>query len=331
MPLVSVILNSYNQSKYLPEAVESVLGQTYTDFELIAIDNGSTDDSQDVFRRYESHPKVRLFLHNENTAITRRFNQGIAAARGDFIAFLYSDDYFLPNKLERQVACFAGLSPDYGVVYGPAMGHNDVSGRKWTNRSIGASGNILADMLLRAERGHIDMTSPLTRKQCLERYPFYEDIFAEGEGIYFRLAMTYKFFYLDEPLCVNRDHMNNAGKAIKRNAEMTMRMLERLEAHPDLPPDHRRSVRRFRAKLYRNYGWQTIRVGGDAQWARASFLNAVRSGCSDALHVKVFAGLGLSLLPRSLRARLNSVGDAISKPLGNSVYVEDFGGSIDRA
>jgi glycosyltransferase involved in cell wall biosynthesis len=328
MPVVSVILNSYNQGHYLAEAVESVLAQTLEDIELIVLDNGSTDDSPRLLKPYEGHPKVRLILHEENSSVTRRFNEGVALARGEFVSFLYSDDFYLPTKLERQVARFAELPSDYGVVYGPALGFNVTTGKTWTRGSIGVSGMILREMFRRYEQGPLDMITPLSRRSGLLKYPFFDDIFAEGESIYFRLAMSYRFSYLDEPLAVIRDHTMNAGKAVKRNTEIAFRSLERLEAHPDFPPELRGDLIRYKATVLRNHGWQTVRVGGDCAWARSCFADALRTDWRQALHPRLFAGLGLSFLPASLLGRLNGLGNAVRRLPNNSVHVEDFGGSI---
>src|SRR5881392_2337340 len=96
MPLVSTVLLSYNQGEFVRDAVESVLAQTFTDHELIIVENGSTDGSQDILRQYAGRPNVRLLLHERNEPITQRLNQGIAAAQGKYIALLFSDDYFVP-------------------------------------------------------------------------------------------------------------------------------------------------------------------------------------------------------------------------------------------
>src|SRR5207253_7596349 len=112
-PRVSVILNCYNQGEYVAEAVDSVLNQTFRDFELLIVDNGSKDSTPQLLQKYSSDPRVRLFLHKENIAISRRFNEAMDATRGEFISFLYSDDYYLPHKLERQLAVFGPLGPEY--------------------------------------------------------------------------------------------------------------------------------------------------------------------------------------------------------------------------
>lgn len=147
LPRVSVILNCYNQGKYVSEAVESVLGQTYPAFELLAMDNGSTDETPEILKRYAGHRKVRLFLNRDNVSITCRFNQAVSQAKGEFISFLYSDDYYLPTKLERQVECFNRLGPDYGVVYSPGFGLNSLTGATWQYGSIGLSGDIFRLMM----------------------------------------------------------------------------------------------------------------------------------------------------------------------------------------
>src|SRR5436309_2177646 len=101
MPVATVVLLSRNYEPYVAEAIESALGQTVSDIELLIIDNGSTDGSPDVIRRYESDPRVRTFMYEENAPVTRRLNEGTAAATSEFLSFLYSDDVFLPDKLAR--------------------------------------------------------------------------------------------------------------------------------------------------------------------------------------------------------------------------------------
>jgi len=225
---------------------------------------------------------------------------------------------------------FDRLGADYGVVYGPASGLNDVTGERWTHGSIGASGHILRELFLEHERGQIDMVSPMTRRVCFSRYPFDESIFAEGEAIFYRIAMTYKFQYLDEPLAVLRDHRANAGKAIRRNADMTMTWIDRIATHPDFPGGYEPLVRSYRAKVLRNYGWQAVRTGGDVAWARACFQRSVRVGWQQAVHPRLFAGVLLSFAPQGLRRHVNRLADTALRHRHNSVQVADFGGSADK-
>src|SRR5882724_7873435 len=172
-PRISVILNCYNQDEYVAEAVESVLNQTFRDFELLIVDNGSKDDTPTILQKYASDPRVRLFLHKENIAISRRFNEAMDAARGEFVSFLYSDDYYLPHKLERQVALFECIGPEYGVVYGPSIVKNEVTGEQWTARSMAASGFIFQNLCLQLDKGPPNMVAPMTRRECFIQNRFY--------------------------------------------------------------------------------------------------------------------------------------------------------------
>lgn len=100
-PLISVIINNYNYGRYLGEAIESALAQTYSHKEIIVVDDGSTDESREVLRRYEG--RVQLIL-KENGGQASAFHAGFAAARGEAICFLDSDDYWSPTLLERVAA-----------------------------------------------------------------------------------------------------------------------------------------------------------------------------------------------------------------------------------
>ena len=100
MPKVSVIIPTYNRSKYVTKAIDSVLGQTYKDYEIIVVDDGSTDNTKEVLKPYTDRIK---YLYQENTGVSAARNAGIRAAGGQWIAFLDSDDEWLPEKLSIQM------------------------------------------------------------------------------------------------------------------------------------------------------------------------------------------------------------------------------------
>lgn len=326
-PAVSVILNSYNQQAYLRQAIKSVLAQTYGDFELIAIDNGSTDASASILEEYESDPRIRLLLHSDNRPITSRFNEGVAACSGDFVSFLYSDDIYLPNKIERQLARFKSLDDSWGVVYGPPLGYNQLTGRSWQYGSITESGYVFESLLKRASRvGEIDMVNPLTRRACLLDHPFHEDIFAEGEAIFLRIALTHRFGFLAEPLVVLRDHGANAGKALCRNCEMNLLILERLRADCHLKSEQQSIIDAYEPFLLRTYGWAGARTETDPAWARQCLRRAIALSPLSALHPKVPIAYCLTLLPGTLRRWINDLGHLLKNNSGNPVAVADYNG-----
>jgi glycosyltransferase involved in cell wall biosynthesis len=144
MPKVSVLMPTYNAASFLNESIPSVLTQTYTDFELIIVDNCSTDNSPEVIAKYLSDKRVKYHVNERNIGPVRNFNKCLALAEGDFIKFLCADDKFTPQLLEKFVSVMEeypnvllvgcaihefGLvsktlkPPFYGVVNGKKMIH----------------------------------------------------------------------------------------------------------------------------------------------------------------------------------------------------------------
>jgi len=115
MPLVSVIIPSYNHEKYVSEAIQSVLDQTYQDFEIIITDDGSTDNTVKKIQKFNDH-RIKLFVFKKNQGACVAANNCIRRSRGEYIAMLSSDDVFLPGKLEKQVE-FLDMNPDCMAVF----------------------------------------------------------------------------------------------------------------------------------------------------------------------------------------------------------------------
>lgn len=103
-PLVSVLMSCFNAADWLVESVESVLGQTFTDFEFVIIDDGSTDNSLDILQRYALKDDRIILVPKKNTGLADSLNVGLRCARGDWIARMDADDICEPNRLEKQVA-----------------------------------------------------------------------------------------------------------------------------------------------------------------------------------------------------------------------------------
>lgn len=111
---VSVILPVYNQEKYVAESIESVLAQTFPDFEIIVINDGSNDDSQGVIEKYQG--KIRIF-RQENRGLATTLNRGLAEATGEYIAFIDGDDLWSKDKLEIQTGILDN-NPDIDMTFG---------------------------------------------------------------------------------------------------------------------------------------------------------------------------------------------------------------------
>ncbi|WP_458189240.1 glycosyltransferase family 2 protein [Haladaptatus sp. NG-WS-4] len=115
-PAVSVVIPTYNREDTLGDAIDSVLGQTYTDFELIIVDDGSTDNTENAVKGYND-PRLRYVVHEQNMGVSEARNSGIRASNGDYIAFLDSDDRWRPNKLQRQIAALEQKSEEWIAAY----------------------------------------------------------------------------------------------------------------------------------------------------------------------------------------------------------------------
>jgi len=316
-PKVSVVLCGYNQGEFLRAAVDSVLGQTFTDFELIAVDNGSTDNSAAILRTYELDPRVRLTLHPKNESVNRRFNQAVAEARGEYVSFLLADDFYLPEKLRRLLDCIQALPSDFAVVYGPSYRLNALTNERWVSKSLKESGSVLEKMLLDYFRqGPISFIAPLIKRDVLTRIPFYDDLFFEGEAYFFRLAMHCKFQYLDEPLVVMRDHPKNMGKAIKLNSAILQIVIHRLESDPAFPKEFAGAINAFWGRHMLNCAWQGVRVAEDGDWAIECVRTAIYRRTGYILHPKILSALLLAMLPKALLHAINAMADRISASKG---------------
>jgi glycosyltransferase involved in cell wall biosynthesis len=119
-PLVSVVMNCYNSAKYLREAIDSVLAQSYQNWEIIFWDNQSTDESAEIFSSYVDI-RLRYFLAPEFTELGQARNLAIAHASGEWLGFLDCDDIWLSDKLENQVDIIIHEGPELGLVYGQCL------------------------------------------------------------------------------------------------------------------------------------------------------------------------------------------------------------------
>jgi glycosyltransferase involved in cell wall biosynthesis len=113
-PLVSVIIPVYNNEKYLGEAIESVLGQTYRSFELIVVNDGSTDNSAAIAKSYASQLR---YYYQDNSGVGAALNRGVELSRGNFLSFLDADDIWKKDKLMHQIETFDN-NPDVDMIFG---------------------------------------------------------------------------------------------------------------------------------------------------------------------------------------------------------------------
>ena len=146
MPTVSVIIPTYNRADYLIEAVESVFSQTFDDYEIIIVDDGSTDNTRECLEPLIAENKVRYFYQDDRSKSAAR-NMGIKLASGKYIAFLDSDDIFLPTKLEKQVL-FLDQNTEVGFVHSWFSKFDDAGNHLGTRDTSKYTGWVYPEILL---------------------------------------------------------------------------------------------------------------------------------------------------------------------------------------
>jgi len=206
-PLVSVIINCYNGEKYLAEAIDSVLAQTYGNWEIIFWDNQSTDHSARIARSY-SDSRVRYFYAPTHTGLYEARNYAVGKARGEFLAFLDVDDWWLPDKLTRQIGLFA--DPQVGLVCANYWMESQRKRKRWLalRRPIPA-GWALGELL---RSYFIGLLTLVVRRSALDSldYPFDARFPLGGDrDLAIRLSVTWKLGSVQEPLAVYRLHGDN--------------------------------------------------------------------------------------------------------------------------
>lgn len=259
-PLVTIITPSYNHVNFIEKTIESVSCQTYPNIEYYIIDDGSTDGSHDKLKELsEKYTQYIFEIYKENKGHIR-LTETINKAQGEYISILSSDDWYMPQKISQQINKFKSLDNNYGVVYSGGLRYfqkEKIYKAPRTNKMM-KRGFILKDLLLKPF--FILPISPLVKKECFTKYTFSNKYKAEGEAIYFKIAMTYKFDYVDEDLVVMRDHENNTGKEIIKMFHDNIIMRNELFAHPEFPKDLKKLKNRVLSRIYYLKGWEQIRI-----------------------------------------------------------------------
>jgi len=226
MARISVVIPSYNHEKFIAEAIQSVLDQTYQNFEIIIVDDGSTDGSIEQIRTF-SDPRIKLILHKKNRGAAVAMRTALERAKGEYIAVLSSDDMFLPDKLEKQVK-FLDENPQYGAVFSyveiidehgyPFTNQNHYYYKKfeqqnrdryqWLNHFF-YHGNALCH------------PSVLIRKSCYDKIGLYDERFAQLPDFDFwiRFCLKYELYIIPEKLVKFRIRSDekNASAGTKQN------------------------------------------------------------------------------------------------------------------
>lgn len=265
---VTVVIPSYNRNKYIKDAIDSVVSQKYQPFQLIVVDDGSTDGSFEKLQELLVSQNFMLLTHTDrcNKGQSASINLGLRHADGEYVAILDSDDMFAASKLERQVE-FLQENPDVGMVYG--QGH-----------AIDAEGNFLFEV---PANGHSELGDPnrllldcymalpggaLIRKAVVDKVGFFEEGFRAGQDhdMALRIMEATKVAYLPELAFYYRKHGDSiSAKGLERRWITGMEILRRAA---ERYPYKKSTLRKRKAVLH-------FRLG-QTYWRESGKLKALR-------------------------------------------------------
>jgi len=212
-PTVSVVMTCYNYEKYVAQSIESVLSQTYKDFELIIINDGSTDNSEFVINHYRKDKRVHYIIQ-DNAGQARAKNTGIKSSCGKYIAFLDADDLWEKEKLELQLPPF--MKNETGVVYSNAIwidGENREIGRGWGSGYFRPRSGQVANHLI--YDNFIPFSSAIVRKECIDKVGMFDESLKMSIDwdLWLRMSLHYEFDYVDRHLIKYRwGHIGQMSK-----------------------------------------------------------------------------------------------------------------------
>lgn len=241
--MVSVVMPVFNGERYLQEALDSVLGQTWTDLELVVVDDGSTDGTAEILRR-QSDDRVRV-LSQRNTGIAGALNAGIKAARGRYVARMDADDRSLPDRLSRQLGRLE-LEPDLALLGASFYSISDDGHRLDLVPTLLADEELRRDLFVRCPFGH---GTVVARRQVLLEVGGYDAraVPAEDYDLWSRVMAAHRVANLPEALYEYRVHPGNTPKSRGQLAAEAVRdrVWQTALLEPPSPPQVVSDVRRY--------------------------------------------------------------------------------------
>lgn len=271
MPKIAVIIPAYNQSRYLGYAIQSVLEQTFSDWEAVIVDDGSSDETRSVALSFHD-PRLR-YIYQENRGLSAARNAGIHNTTAPYLCFLDSDDMFLPGKLASQLAVLES-SPEVGLVAGQAV-PVDENG-KFIGKIMDTPLPEQAELLVLENPLHVG--SVLLERRWQEKAGFFDESLHSYEDwdMWLRLAILgCRMHYVNQPVSHYRFHMAQMTRIGAQMTTANFAVLDKLYSNHDLGPgwmdlhDSAYSQAHLRAAAQSYLGRQNV-------YAKSSIEEAVR-------------------------------------------------------
>jgi len=232
LPLVSIIVSSYNHEKYITETIMSAVNQTYQNIELIVIDDGSKDNSPHILKALQKEYAFHLEIR-ENHGLVKTLNYILKnLVHGEYVCVLDSDDYYATNKIEKQVELML-KHPEAGLCYSPLQYINANSEllESNVNPNNTKSGYIFKEFFM--GKCHIPDGGVLIPLEVFKNIDYYdEDVELEDFQLWFKILSKYPVVYLNEKLCYYRTHETNVSNDELKMLGWERQVIQKWEDHP---------------------------------------------------------------------------------------------------
>ena len=293
-PIVSVIMNGLNCEEFVAEALDSVVAQTFDSWEVVFWDNASTDGTSEIVRGYGD--RVRYFRGAETVPLGKARNLALAKARGEFIAFLDTDDLWMPGKLEAQLPLFR--NEKVGIVFSDTVFFMpDGRETRFFDSVSPHRGRVFRELL----RGYfLSLETVVVRRRALEDLESWFDPrfnLIEEADLLRRVAYNWEVDYVDEPLARYRRHPGNLSVTARNSwpgeTEMMLDKFSRIL--PDFEVNFEAEIRRVKGLVAYHRARQAL-LSGDGRAARKAVMPLLVSD------LRFLLAFGLSFFPSTVAA-----------------------------
>jgi len=258
-PMVSVVLPTYNRARTLGRAINSVLGQTFRDLELIVVDDSSTDDSKTVVSGFND-PRIHYVRHDVNRGANAARNTGIKISRGEYLAFQDSDDEWLPEKLEKQVNLLAAADGAVDVVYTGCLRWKGDGATYIPGEHVAVKEGDVHRQLLTGN--FITTQTVLARRCCLVECGLFDEEMPRLQDwdLWIRVARRKRFAYINEPLALAYHSPGGISDNAAAYGDALARIINKYQDDYNLYPQ-------IKSRILRLYAFIKI-SGGETALAR---------------------------------------------------------------
>jgi len=281
LPQISVIMSVYNGSRYLNESIASILSQTFTDWEFIIINDGSTDNSESIVQGWQNRDERIKLISRGHKGLTISLNEGLSYAQGEYIARMDADDIALPDRFAKQVA-FLDENPDH-VAVGCRMLVIDPEGMPIFTCSRLTTHEEIDAAYMAGQAGIIGHPAVMIRRRVLQRIGGYREQFtyAQDRDLFLRLAEVGKLANLPDTLMKFRLNAKSMGHT-QRSEQKRCANLATIEAHqrrglePPILSDSSSEPPKSISDLHRQWTWWALGSGNVATARKHALLALTR-------------------------------------------------------